>query len=210
MIIFKTRVGTIHMIVAALLIFLALGSGPDMVDAHAPESMELYYDFFSQILNVTITHTTPAPSQHYIESVEVFRNNVSIIQEEYTEQPSLRVFYLEFDVSAEDNDVLRVNAVCNIVGDLEEEIRVIGPKDRMYIEVNPEIEGIEMGEEQDFTVNIYETANDDPIEGVSVEVSTWLGTASEVSDLGLGGYSFTYTAPDLEDDDIDTSYLHRF
>ena len=200
---FGPRAKILHIILGTLVLLTSIHLISDEVEGHPPEDMELVYDYFNQVLNVTITHTTPAPSQHYIESVEVFKNDVPVESKEYDRQPTYRVFYVEFEVFAEDKDFLMVRATCNIAGSLEGNTTVIGPKDEMYIEVNPEIEGLEMGDEQDFTVNIYKEADDDPVEGVTVEVRPMIGTVSEVSDLGLGGYSFTYTAPEMEDDDIE-------
>ncbi|MGA1793590.1 MAG: hypothetical protein ACMUHM_06535 [Thermoplasmatota archaeon] len=198
-----SRAKVLHVILGTMVLLTAINLISGEVEGHPPEDMELVYDYFNQILNVTITHTTPAPSQHYIESVEVFKNNVSVESKEYDRQPTYRIFYVEFEVFAQDNDVLMVRATCNIAGNLEMSTTVEGPKERMYIEVNPEIEGLEMGDEQDFTVNIYKEADDDPVEGVTVAVDPMIGTVSEVFDLGLGGYSFTYTAPEMEDDDIE-------
>ncbi|MGA1848792.1 MAG: hypothetical protein ACMUHB_05565 [Thermoplasmatota archaeon] len=178
-------------------------TAPGEVSAHAPESMVLSYDYNSRNLTVTITHTTPLPDQHYIESVEVFRNEISIIQETYTSQPELRTFSLYFDVIAEDGDVLNVTAVCNVFGSLTEEIDVEGPKARMDLSVSPAITLIEMGEEQSFTVNIYNNEDGMPVDGVTVTASAVLGEVTEVSALGLGGYEFTYTAPELDDEDIE-------
>ncbi|MGA1819783.1 MAG: hypothetical protein ACMUHU_02120 [Thermoplasmatota archaeon] len=199
----NSRKGLLRIILGAMLLLTVIHLVTDDVAAHPPEDMVIVYDYFNQVLNVTITHTTPAPSQHYIESVEVFKNDVPVESKDYDRQPTYRIFYVEFDVFAEDNDVLMVRATCSIAGSLEVNTTVSGPKERMYIEVNPEVEGLEMGDEQDFTVNIYKEADDDPVEGVTVAVDPMIGTVSEVSDLGLGGYSFTYTAPELNDDDIE-------
>ncbi|MBN1389077.1 MAG: hypothetical protein JXA22_00375 [Candidatus Thermoplasmatota archaeon] len=203
MLLMEQRSRSMYLVIGAMLVLYGLTIMHWEVSAHPPEDIELMYDYASQILNITITHTTPAPSQHYIGSVEVFRNNISVIEETYESQPTVRVFYLEFEVLAEDGDVLKVKAACNLWGELEEETIVEGPRERMYIEVNPKIEELEMGEERDLTVNIYEVSDDDPLEGVVVQVTAWLGTVTEVNDLGLGGYSFTYTAPELETEDID-------
>jgi hypothetical protein len=191
------------MIVPLILSFFILSLVPGEVSAHAPESMELSYDFGTRNLTVTITHTTPLPDQHYIESVEVFRNEISIIQESYTSQPELRTFSLYFDVPAADGDILNVTAVCNVFGSLTEEIEVVGPRARMDLSVSPAITLIEMGDQQSFTVNIYREDDGMPVDGATVTASAVLGEVTEVSALGLGGYEFTYTAPELEDEDIE-------
>lgn len=203
MLLMEKRSRSMHLIFGAMLLMYCLIASYGEVSAHPPEDIELSYDYASQILNITITHTTPAPAQHYVGSVEVFRNNISVIEETYESQQTVRVFYLEFEVLAEDGDILKVIAECNIWGEREEEITVAGPRESMYLVVNPDVQEMEMGEEQDFTVNIYEETDDDPLEGVNVEVTAWLGAVSGVADLGLGGYSFTYTAPELDQEELD-------
>jgi len=199
----KLRMSAFYMIVGLLITIPVSSMVPFLVSAHAPESMELSYDHENRNLTVTITHTTPLSETHYVESVEVFRNNISIIRETYTSQPELRTFTLYFDVFAEDGDIIKVTAVCNVYGSLTEETEVEGPKDRMDLSVSPVITLIEMGEEQSFTVNIYDTEDGMSVDGVTVTASADMGEVSDVSDLGLGGYEFTYIAPDLEDEDIE-------
>jgi desulfoferrodoxin (superoxide reductase-like protein) len=190
-------------VIGIILMAFAIMIAPSDVDAHAPESMELSYDYFTQILNVTIQHTsTPATPNHYINNIEVFKNNISVIQETYTEQSDLRDLYYEFEVFAEDGDILKAIATCSRVGEDEAEITVVGPKERMEITVN-EIDYLEMGDEWDFTVNIDQENSGDPLDGVNVEVRAVLGDLSEVSELGIGGYSFTYTAPELQYEDVE-------
>jgi desulfoferrodoxin (superoxide reductase-like protein) len=193
--------GVISSSIVAILIAVIFISLPSDVVAHAPESLDLSYDYFTQTLNVTIQHSG-YQTQHYIENIEVFKNDVSVIDETYTEQAELRDLYYEFEVFAEDGDVLKVIATCNLVGDDEGDIIVDGPKDRMTIQIN-EIDEIEMGDEFSFTVNIKDTDSEEYIEGVNVEVRVWEGVVTEVDDLGIGGYAFTYTAPELQDEVVE-------
>lgn len=196
-----TKISTCLM--GIILLSIVLATTPAEVKAHAPEDMELRYDYFTQTLNVSISHTG-YQDQHYIQTIEIFKNNISIIEETYTEQDDLRDLYYTFEVFGEDGDVLKAVATSSGTGQgqMEKEVTVIGPKDRMEISVN-EIDEIEMGEEWDFTINIDQEGNGDPLDGVNVRVTAWLGELSEVSPLGIGGYSVTYTAPELEDQDLE-------
>ena len=159
----KLSNGLIGMILLTMVLVLT----PTDINAHAPEDMTLSYDYFTQILNVSISHTG-YQSQHFIETIEIFKNNISVHDETYAEQNELRELYYEFEVFAEDGDILRVIATCNLVGSEEAEITVVGPRERMDISVN-EIEELEMGDEWDFTVNIEQVNNGDPVEGVVLE-----------------------------------------
>jgi len=196
---------TVSFLLAVLASVLFLCTSPS--EGHAPSDMELEYDYGSQVLSVTITHTTPAPSSHYVETVDVYRNDILVLEEHYDSQPDPRTFTYEYEVTAVDGDILRVHAECSIQGSIEDEITVEGPREYMYLSVNPTPEEVEMGSELDLTVNIYAEEDDMPLDGVSVIPRVDLGLVSEVSELGLGGYAFTYSAPDLESEDIEVLNL---
>ncbi len=202
----EIRISAFSVMITMMISTFIFFTTPVEVSAHPPEDITLSYDYPSQILSVNITHHNLAVPQHYIQSIEVFKNNISVIMETYTSQPDNRQWEVDFDVPAVDGDLLKVEAICSITPNYpgeSEVFEVIGPKDRMDLSVDPAITLIEMGEEQSFTVNIYNQEDGMPVDGVTVTVSADLGEVTEVSALGLGGYEFTYTAPELDDEDIE-------
>ncbi|MFO8050524.1 MAG: hypothetical protein R6V01_02350 [Thermoplasmatota archaeon] len=193
-------------VVVLLSSLLSLWSDDAMVSGHAPQSMDLKYDYADQILNVTITHTVPLIElgQHYIDEVTVSKNDVLVIEETYDSQPTRETFSFEYFIEAEDGDVLEVYAHCSVTGDLTEEMTVVGPRDRMTMSIQPDtLTYVEMGKDQDLTVLIERLADGNPVEGASLEVRADLGEVTEASDLGIGAYQFTYTAPMLDNEDIE-------
>lgn len=91
--------------------------------AHPPENIDLYYGLSTQELNATITHITVDPNNHYVNKVEVYKNNVRIIQENYTSQPS-NTFTLFFTFSASIADSIMVEASDNLGYKTQKEIIV--------------------------------------------------------------------------------------
>ncbi len=179
----------------------------DIVEAHAPTSIELQYDFVNQVLSVTITHESLSTSTHYIDKVTIYRNDIEVLQETYTSQPEPRVFTYEYDVTAVDNDVLKATVSCTTGQEDEAEITVVGPREYMILSVNPEPLQVEVDDEVDMTVNIYRENDMTPLDGVVIAPSADLGYIGEVSDLGLGGYGFTYISPNLDAEDIEVMNL---
>ena len=108
---------TILIIFAFLII-----SNPVM--GHPASNVDLDYDFDNQKLNVTISHNTDNTDTHYIEKVEIYNNGITIIEEDYSSQPSSNTYTLSFDISADENDVLKVETECSISGKTEDSITV--------------------------------------------------------------------------------------
>ena len=93
------------------------------VIAHPPENIDVQYSLSLQKLTVVITHVTSDPTTHYVEKVEVYKNNVSIIQNEYTSQPS-NTFTLNFTFPAVVGDWIKVEAKDNLGFKTQKEIIV--------------------------------------------------------------------------------------
>jgi desulfoferrodoxin (superoxide reductase-like protein) len=89
--------------------------------------MVLEYDINTNVLAVTITHETPSPSLHYIEKIEVYKNNDLVISEDYESQPNQDTYTKNFDIVAEIDDELKVIAYCNIQGSITRTITVEDP-----------------------------------------------------------------------------------
>ena len=95
-----------------------------VVFAHPAEDLHFKYNFDEQELLVTIRHITKDPNAHYISKLDVYKNDFTIIEEDYSSQLSADVFELTFDVDAEENDILRIEVECNENGKVEESLTV--------------------------------------------------------------------------------------
>ncbi len=111
-------------IMIIILFILGLVVNSYCVSGHPASNVDLKYDFDNQKLNITISHITDDTNTHYIEKVEIYKNGVTIIEEDYTSQPSSNTFTLSFDVSTNDGDVLKVETECSISGKTEDSITV--------------------------------------------------------------------------------------
>lgn len=96
--------------------------------AHPPQDMILEYDIDTNNLEVEITHNTPSPTLHHINNIEIYKNDVLEISEEYDSQPTTDVFIKNFDIVADIGDELKVVAICNIQGSIERTIVVEDPE----------------------------------------------------------------------------------
>ncbi|MFQ5832080.1 MAG: hypothetical protein ACE5H4_05225 [Candidatus Thorarchaeota archaeon] len=103
-------------VITAIVVFIAATMAPAPVTAHAPSNMTLLYDWNSQELTVTISHTVGDPNSHYIENITVFKNDVKFTSSLYTNQESSFTASDTFVVAATDGDVLRVWAECVLGG----------------------------------------------------------------------------------------------
>jgi len=111
-------------IMIIILLILGLVVNSYCVSGHPASNVDLKYDFDNQILNATISHNTDDTNTHFIEKVEVYKNGVTIIEENYISQPSSNTFTLSFDVSTNDGDVLKVETECSISGKTQDSITV--------------------------------------------------------------------------------------
>jgi hypothetical protein len=169
--------------------------------AHPPSSMELNYNFFTQKLNVTISHQVADPNNHYVESVEILKNDVEFITTDYTSQPSTSTYIYIYDVAATDGDDLEVTAICSITGDITETIRVESPT-QIMLEVNPEITTISKNTQQIFFISV--SAGGEVLDNVSFNIDVTYGSILGPQRLSAGQYNFTYFAPDVTQDLIET------
>ncbi len=107
-----------------LISYIAFFLLPSSVQAHPPSTMTLSYNTSNQTLSVTITHAVSDPSTHYVKSVIVYKNDVKIIHENYTSQPSTDTFTYHYTLEATDGDVIEVTAICSISGQISRSITV--------------------------------------------------------------------------------------
>lgn len=118
------KIGKYLIIVMMLLITPFLGIN---VIAHPPIDMSLEYDIDTDSLIVTITHETPAPTIHYINKIDITKNEVLFLSEEYTSQPTNDIFSYTFNPDASFGDFIEVTAYCNIQGILTRSITIEDP-----------------------------------------------------------------------------------
>ena len=96
------------------------------VNAHNPSNMTLEYNSNTNMLSVTITHTSSNFNSHYINEVIGTKNGGQAINESYTSQPSNTMMY-EYSVNAVSGDVIQVTATCTQAGIITRSITVGEP-----------------------------------------------------------------------------------
>ncbi|MHA2041355.1 MAG: hypothetical protein ACW975_05775 [Candidatus Thorarchaeota archaeon] len=118
------RIASRGVVVAAALLIM-LSSQP--VVAHTPTSMTLEYDWDTQVLIVTISHTVANPNDHFIQNITVYKNDVKVDSMAYTSQGSATAASDTFNIAAIDGDVLRVWANCSVSGFIQDTITITEP-----------------------------------------------------------------------------------
>jgi hypothetical protein len=104
---------------------IVLSSMP--VAAHPPSSMTLDYNWDTQTLSVSASHSVADPNTHYIWNITVYKNDVKVVSRTYTSQGSTASASDTFNLAAIDGDVFRVWAECNGFGTLERTLTVTEP-----------------------------------------------------------------------------------
>jgi hypothetical protein len=105
-----------YLISVSLILFLAI-TGVN-VRAHPPQGMTLDYDSNTNTLEVSITHAVPDNTTHYIFSVVVSVNGSVVHSPNYSSQPDVGFFILEFSVTTNNGSVISVTASCSEGGSL--------------------------------------------------------------------------------------------
>jgi hypothetical protein len=95
--------------------------------AHSPSNIILDYNFSTQTLDVTITHSVSDVNSHYINEIKIWINDVEDQTETYTSQSSTSDHQDSFTVTAAHDDVIKVRATCSISGSFTDEITVSDP-----------------------------------------------------------------------------------
>lgn len=86
------------------------------VEASEPEDIALVYDFDSQTLTVNVSHYVSNTKNHYIETIEIWKNDNSILNSSYTNQTFNWGMYDSFTVATDVGDNLTVTATCSLQG----------------------------------------------------------------------------------------------
>ena len=116
----KDKLTTYSIVLISLILIISL---IPLVGGHSPSNMELDYSADNSELDVTITHSVADIDSHYIERVEVYKNDELVASEDYTSQPSEETFtYTYYGIQMEDGDTIIVRAYCSISGSITEEL----------------------------------------------------------------------------------------
>lgn len=107
---------TVNLILSATIVLAALTCLPTNASAHAPQDIKLKYDAATAVLSVTITHTTFAPTMHYVKQVEIKKNGAVVNSSSYDSQPDKTGFTYTYAVPASPGDVIEVTGSCSIFG----------------------------------------------------------------------------------------------
>lgn len=114
-------------VVPAVLLFLFVALSPSPAAAHQPAAVILDYRAGAGALTVTIDHQVSDPTQHHIASVRIWKNGTLAKEVSYTSQPAKDGAVYTYDLPAEQGDILRVEATCNIFGSRTGETTVTAP-----------------------------------------------------------------------------------
>jgi hypothetical protein len=109
-----------------LAILILIQASP--VAAHPPSSMNLSYDFASQVLTVDVSHSVSDVNSHYIYEVVVEKNSVDVLTRDYTTQNSTSGMSATYNIAADHGDVLSVTAKCSQSGQMTDEVTVVDPE----------------------------------------------------------------------------------
>jgi len=112
-----------------LLFFLALNIvyllTATAVYAHPPVKIDLTFDPATKTLTAVITHPVSNPDVHYIEKVEIKKNNQVTAKQEFTKQDNNQTQTASIQVpDAKKGDVLTLQAFCSISGSLKKKLEV--------------------------------------------------------------------------------------
>ena len=95
--------------------------------ATPPTDIVLAYDNATGQLSATITHPVPNPDAHYIRNVLVQLNGRTVINADYTSQPTKDTFTYTYPIQAQPGDTISVTATCSLFGSLTKSMTVPGP-----------------------------------------------------------------------------------
>ncbi len=110
------RLKNVQVFAGILMVLAVCFMYPQASLAHAPQDVKLVYNSQSQMLTVTITHKSPLPNYHYINSVEVKKNDNIQSTNKYKNQPDQDTFTYSYKVPAAAGETLEVTASCSLFG----------------------------------------------------------------------------------------------
>jgi hypothetical protein len=96
------------------------------VTATPPTDIVLAYNSATGQLSATITHPIPNPDVHYIKNVLVKLNDQTVINANYTSQPTKDTFTYTYPLQALPGDTISVTGTCVLFGSLTKSMTVPG------------------------------------------------------------------------------------
>ena len=109
-------------ILFGIVVFIILMQGTIfLAQGHSPSSMTLEYTIATEELAVTISHSVSDVNTHYIELVEIWKNEILELSQDYTSQPDTTFTYT-YQINVTKGDELEVKATCNLGGSLTRNI----------------------------------------------------------------------------------------
>lgn len=112
--------------------------------AHSPQDMQLAYDLETQNLDISITHIVTDPGNHYIYQIDIEKNDVLLLSEQYSSQPTVSTFTYNYTVNASVGDVLTVTGLCSITGSIQQTLSITNETENKAPKT-PAIEGPTQG-----------------------------------------------------------------
>jgi len=106
----QRQLSYISVIITVLLMITTINAP---VTASEPSDIQLAYDFGTQTLTVNVSHYVANTKTHYIETIEVFRNDISVLNQSYVNQSFNYGMIDTFSVTATVDDNLTVTAMCS-------------------------------------------------------------------------------------------------
>lgn len=94
------------------------------VFAHPPSTIHLQYDAHNQKLLIDIRHVSHAAAKHYIQKIEVIKNEEPPLIELYRQQVDPNDFKVEWPLAAKEGDTVKVIAYSRQGGSAEETLKL--------------------------------------------------------------------------------------
>jgi len=115
------------LVLLGLMSVLLLASQGMVAEAHTPGPITLEYDTSTEILTITVTHSTADVNSHYIYEIVVLKNSVQVDIATYSSQSETSGVTETFTIAAVDGDVLSATAKCSVSGQVTGQITVTVP-----------------------------------------------------------------------------------
>ena len=104
------------LLLLGILSVLLLASQGMVAEAHSPGPITVEYNPITEILTVTVTHSTADVNSHYIYEIVVEKNSVQVDVATYTSQSETSGFTETFTITAVGGDILSATAKCSVSG----------------------------------------------------------------------------------------------
>ncbi|MHA1185775.1 MAG: hypothetical protein ACTSSK_02705 [Candidatus Heimdallarchaeota archaeon] len=114
-------------VIGLVIVVLFSSFNQQIVQGHDPSMVSPVYHFTDQILEVWIHHPVSYPDIHWVNNVQVRKNNVLVGNYSYDHQPNFVEMTYNYSISAVHFDIIKVRVFCTYQGDTEVELLVLDP-----------------------------------------------------------------------------------